>query len=719
MSLFRYIGILKSIVQTAILSCFFSVSYAQQQFSLKALNNPDVEGNEFRTIFKVIEIPEFNPDSLEYAVCIENGLRSSQYINIDDWLSIKDEVKVTGIAVVFSKYPVINGVYPKFHPLLCNRLKNLFEIDPTLNKKDISWEMILQTNCINDSQVATLFHGVVIKYEETEPFNHKEPVLSVDSLYNKPFSANKSDPEHLVKEGITSAFFPDSFVSNLKDKPYTEQMDSMIGYLETNLKTDVVIDEPPPIKTELTEKEKQILQLIKRYEAFKPDNTVIKILNRNNWKNSLVVADWTGSMYPYGSQVLAWYIYNQQSGKIKYLTLFNDGDNKLIKQKIIGETGGIYHSTADNIERIAQLYYLVSMKGTGGDGPENDIEALLAGMRQFPNHDDLILIADNYACVRDMQLLDSIKKPVHVIACGYHPVFGLNPQLVEIAKKTKGSLHTIELDMEEMDNIKIKNKKILFESTEIPVNTLPCFEMVSTDVAVITSNMDKTVYTNLDSIKKAGPKGHQLDLSNQSLTKLPRPLLKLEALKTLNLNQNNLTELPYKIKHLTNLISLSACCNQLNQISPGIAEIPLLAKLDLSNNNLDTLPANLFNLTFLNTLNLNDNQISYLPPRPACRKLEYLFIKNNNLKNLPIGIAAWRKLKVLVLADNELNELPKNFGVLAKLEVLDLSNNNITKLPSSIAKLSNLKAIKLVGNPISQEELFRIKTLLPSAVIEL
>ncbi len=719
MSPFSYIGFRKKALQLCLLVWLPNILLAQQQFSRNSLYNPDNKGDEFSAVFKVIEIPEFNPDSLEHAVCIENGLRSSQYLNIEDWLSIKDEVKVTGIAVVFSKYPVINGVYPKFHPLLCNRLKNLFELDPTLNKKNITWEMILQTNCINDSQVATLFHGVVIKYEELESTKHPEKVFTIDSLYTKPFSANTSNPEQLVKEGATSTFFPDSFISSLKDKPYTAQIDSMIGYLETNLKADSVANIPSLPNTELTDKEKQILYLIKRYEVFKQDNTVIKILNRNNWKNSLVVADWTGSMYSYGSQVLAWYIYNQQSDKIKYLTLFNDGDNKPNKQKKMGETGGIYHSTVNNIERIAQLYYLVSIKGTGGDGPENDIEALLAGMRQFPNYDDLILIADNYACVRDMQLLDSIKKPVHVIACGYHPMVGINPQLVEIAQKTNGSLHTLEMDMDDMKDVKVKNKKIQFQSNEIPVSTLPCFEMISPDAVIAADNINKKVYTNLDSIKKAGPLGHQLDLSNQSLTKLPRPLLKLEALKILNLNQNNLTELPDKIKNLSNLISLSACCNQLSKISPEIAEIPLLAKLDLSNNNIDTLPTNLFNLTFLTSLNLNDNQIRYLPPRPGCRKLEYLFIKNNNLKALPVGIGAWRKLKALVLADNELSELPKNVGMLAKLEVLDLSNNNITKLPNSIGKLANLKAIKLVGNPISQEELFRIKTLLPSAVIEL
>lgn len=719
MSLFRYIGILKSILQAAILGCFFNVSFAQQQFNLKALNNPDDIGDEFRPVFKVLEIPVFNPDTLENAVCIENGLRSATYLNIKDWLSIKDEVKVTGIAVVFSKYPVINGVYPKFHPLLCNRLKNLFELDPTLNKKNISWEMILQTNCINDSQVATLFHGVVIKYEELAPIAVTKQPFKVDSLYNKPFSANKSETEKLVKEGATSTFFPDSFIATLKSKPLTEQIDSMVGYLETNLKPDTMANSLSLPKTEFTEKEKQILYLMKRYEVFRQDNAVIKILNRNGWRNSLVVADWTGSMYSYGSQILTWYIHNQESDKIKYLTLFNDGDNKTNKEKKLGETGGIYHSTANNIERIAQLYYLVSIKGTGGDGPENDIEALLTGMRQFPNHDDLILIADNHACVRDIQLLDSIKKPVHVIACGYHPNFGLNPQLVEIAQKTKGSIHTLEFDIDNIADFKPKNKKIQFQSNEILISALPCFEMVSTDYTVIANNMNKTVYTNLDSIKKAGEKGHQLDLSKQSLTKLPKPLFKLEPLKVLNLNHNNLTELPDKLKNLTNLVSLSACCNGLTRVSVDISEIPLLAKLDLSDNNIDTLPASIFNLTFLTTLNLNNNAISYLPARPGCRKLENLFIQNNNLKALPVGITAWRKLKVLVLADNELNELPKNIGVLAKLEVLDLSNNNISKLPASIGRLTHLKAIKLAGNPISQEELFRIKTLLPSAVIEL
>ena len=58
---------------------------------------------------------------------------------------------------------------------------------------------------------------------------------------------------------------------------------------------------------------------------------------------------------------------------------------------------------------------------------------------------ELILIADNSACVRDYRLCDSIHVPVKVILCGTPN--GINPMFINLAARTKGSLHTIEEDI--------------------------------------------------------------------------------------------------------------------------------------------------------------------------------------------------------------------------------------------------------------------------------
>lgn len=689
--------------------------YAQKQFSTASLNTPNKFGDEFRSLFKVIEIPEFKCDTVKQSICIENGLRSSTYINIEDWLEVKDEVKVTGVSVVFSKYPIVNGVYPKFHQLLCDRLKNLFAFAPELNVKNLSWEMILQTNCINDAQVNTLFHGVVIKYEPLTT----SPKTLPNNVYNKPFDINKPD-EVIINEGSKSALFPADFHERMSKKPQRVRIDSMIAYLESNLVSDEDFNRSNKDNKSVEADKKQVLNILKKFGFNQNEKSINEIFNRNKtWKNVLVVADWTGSMYPYGAQALIWHINHQNESPINYYTLFNDGDNKQLKDKLIGKTGGIYHAKADNLIRIAQLYQLVAMKGGGGDGPENDIEALLAAMQHFPEHESLVLIADNHACIRDMSLVDSIKKPVHIIACGYNKDYGVNPQFIQLALKTGGSIHTADVDITDIKNATINNNSITSGKAQLTISVLPCFDLSSVVIFDMgLKGLDATVYNSIEGIEEAGVSGHQLDLSNRLLTKLPRQLFKVESMRVLNLSHNLLAAVTDKISALYNLNILNISNNHLREVSEEIGKLKRLNKLELSENRLDTLPESLFTLPILTTLNLSYNNIKYLSDRPTCRKLEYLFLEHNKLLSLPTFMQALRKLRVLQVSNNKLTYLPKSIGSLTRLEVLDLSYNQLTQLPPAIAKLTNLKALKLTGNPISNEELIRIKLWLPNTVIE-
>lgn len=91
---------------------------------------------------------------------------------------------------------------------------------------------------------------------------------------------------------------------------------------------------------------------------FVSDSTVIKTLDRNkDWKNMLVICDFTGSMSPYTSQLLVWHKLNLQTGSngIKYFTFFNDGDSKRDGAKKIGATGGIYSVESGNFDDVVNL----------------------------------------------------------------------------------------------------------------------------------------------------------------------------------------------------------------------------------------------------------------------------------------------------------------------------------------------------------------------------
>jgi hypothetical protein len=179
------------------------------------------------------------------------------------------------------------------------------------------------------------------------------------------------------------------------------------------------------------------------------DSTIVKILERKkDWKNITVVADFTGSMSPYASQVVLWFKLHEKEKKIKKIVFFNDGNSTPDRDKVIGSTGGLYLSDCDGYSSIRETALETIKNGNGGDGPENDIEAILYAIKNSPSTNDFILIADNWAPIKDYALMDKITKPIHIILCGTKT--GVNLQYMNLALKTKGSIHTMEDDLDDL-----------------------------------------------------------------------------------------------------------------------------------------------------------------------------------------------------------------------------------------------------------------------------
>lgn len=164
-------------------------------------------------------------------------------------------------------------------------------------------------------------------------------------------------------------------------------------------------------------------------------SVIFKAFEENqHWRDAIVICDWTGSMYPYMGQVLAFHVANLDKRLVKELVLFNDGDKKKIKP--IGETGGIYFSEPDT----SKLYKVIEKavdNGNGGDSPENDVEAILEAQKKYPNAPYYILIADD-SPIRDISIAKQIKKPVHVILVNTNEI----RDYLYLAKVTKGSVTT-------------------------------------------------------------------------------------------------------------------------------------------------------------------------------------------------------------------------------------------------------------------------------------
>ena len=114
-----------------------------------------------------------------------------------------------------------------------------------------------------------------------------------------------------------------------------------------------------------------------------------------------------------------------------------------------------------------------------------------------------------------------------------------------------------------------------------------------------------------------------VDLSYNSLLKIPGDLFKLNYIKELNLEHNHINYIQHQLSSLANL-----------------------EKLNLSNNEITLLPNSLFKLTKLQVLLINYNKIKLIPIEIGLMKnLEQLNIYNNQINELPTTLCNISKLK--------------------------------------------------------------------------
>ena len=184
-----------------------------------------------------------------------------------------------------------------------------------------------------------------------------------------------------------------------------------------------------------------------------PDTSILKILDRTQWQKATIVADVTGSMYKYTAQVLLWIKSNPIGSLAKNVVFFNDGDNKPDKDKKLGNTGGIYSRSCNSYAEIESLMKATMLKGGGGDYPENNIEALLKAEKDFPTAEYQVMIADNWAAIKDKVLWQHLTKPVRIVVCGATE-FNVHIDYLNLARKTNGSVHLMESDLYNLAGIK-------------------------------------------------------------------------------------------------------------------------------------------------------------------------------------------------------------------------------------------------------------------------
>lgn len=177
------------------------------------------------------------------------------------------------------------------------------------------------------------------------------------------------------------------------------------------------------------------------------DDVVLRAFERNKqWKNCLIATDVTGSMYPYLAQFKLWHKLHLNAKQSNFdFVFFNDGDNSADFLKKTGEVGGIYYVNTKDFESLSNTLNTAMTSGGGGDAPENNIEAVIKGIEKNPKVKEVIMIADNNATPRDLSLLSKVKVPIRLILCGASN--GINLAYLEMVRKNKGSIHTMENDL--------------------------------------------------------------------------------------------------------------------------------------------------------------------------------------------------------------------------------------------------------------------------------
>lgn len=177
-----------------------------------------------------------------------------------------------------------------------------------------------------------------------------------------------------------------------------------------------------------------------------PDAGVVsKVLSRHpEWRKQVVVADVTGSMYPYTLDLLTW-LQLSALQEAKTFVFFNDGNDAPDKKKQVGSTGGLYDVTTADFGLIKAKVLEAMLAGGGGDAPENDGEALRRAQELVPDATEIIWLADNHTSPRDVRLLKNTRAQVRIVLCGAHRF--VNTRYLSLARRHGFTLHTLEGDL--------------------------------------------------------------------------------------------------------------------------------------------------------------------------------------------------------------------------------------------------------------------------------
>jgi len=212
-----------------------------------------------------------------------------------------------------------------------------------------------------------------------------------------------------------------------------------------------------------------------------------------------------------------------------------------------------------------------------------------------------------------------------------------------------------------------------------------------------------------------------LKLCNNLLREIPEIFSNLTNLQNIDLSNNAIKKVSDAIIHMTGLTHLILRNNQIEDedLPKDLISLKNLRTVNLSGNQLTCVPPQLFDLASLRNLFLGANNITEVNPAiTRLRKLRLLYLGGNKLTDLPQEIGELANMHVLLLSDNRLRRLPDSICQLKKLQCLHLHRNNLTTLPHGLVHIKSLSELSLRENPLVMR-FIRDMEYQPASLLEL
>jgi hypothetical protein len=410
---------------------------------------------------------------------LQMNYASSSFVDTTGVYKLRN-AQILSVDLLFTDYPANQNLIA----LNKRRLQALADLVPVATQQPTTlWQIIRQLDGKDKASAANMLHGFVINYRgpETDISKKKEidliksvtPTLIKIPAEVPPVEDKVSNWSAIQNGGLNQqriVIYNRPLRKSDVNKPVLQKMavpkDTIVSFTYKEAKSNQLI---PDMRTKfLRDKDSVFFLLAPQLQAITKlvpptlrslgDSSVLKTLKRNQFSKMLVIADVTNSMSPYVAQIFAWINSEAEKSNVQYVVCFNDGDGRDNDYKKIGRTGGVYGEVYKDAIQLSNLIISTMDKCQNNDIQENDCEAIIKGIDLCSDCEDVVLLADSWAPVRDISLAVTIKKPIKVIACGNR--IGIRPEYIEIALKTNGSLHFMDEDIVDLSPLR-KGKQMM------------------------------------------------------------------------------------------------------------------------------------------------------------------------------------------------------------------------------------------------------------------